>query len=56
MLAKQMPGVLTINLSHFLPSMSKWNKVERRQYPIGKKVTEKQMRELNIERHAFRGE
>ena len=89
---------LTINVSHFPPGTSKWNKVEhrlfsfitmnwrgrplrtyetvvnlisnttnraglvvraaidRRRYPIGKKVTEKQMRELNIERHAFRGE
>ena len=89
---------LTINVSHFPPGTSKWNKIEhrlfsfitmnwrgrplrtyetvvnlisnttnraglvvraaidRRRYPIGKKVTEKQMRELNIERHAFRGE
>ena len=88
---------LTINVSHFPPGTSKWNKVEhrlfsfitmnwrgrplrtyetvinlisnttnraglvvraaidRRRYPIGRKATEKQMQELNIERHAFRG-
>ena len=29
--------------------------IDRRRYPIGKEVTEKQIRELNIERHAPQG-
>ena len=89
---------LAIDVSHFPPGTSKWNKIEhrlfsfitmnwrgkplrtyetvvslignttnsgglvvratidRRRYPIGKRVTPKQMRELKIEPHAFHGD
>lgn len=89
---------LTVNVSHFPPGTSKWNKVEhrlfsfisinwrgrplrsyetvvnlisnttnraglvvravldRRRYPTGKKVSAKQLGELNMERHCFHGD
>ena len=30
--------------------------LDRRRYPTGKKITPKEMRELNIERHHFHGD